>query len=451
MPTPQGWSNTTTSSLSGVESVDSLISGQHWASGNIAFSFPTLNSTWSTDPDSGYGASSGEAEPWVDGYRSLADANRAAVRGALQAWADVADLNFTETADNATTAGDLRFAFASGAIVPDAQAWAYLPEQTARAGDVWFNADGSSGMEPWDGGSYEYLAVLHEIGHALGLKHPFESEPDNATLISQFLDARSYTVMSYSATQGNQDTYFSFEPTTPMLLDIAVAQHLYGVNTTHNSTNTIYTFHDGTTYHETIWDAGGNDTIVVDSIYGNVIDLRGGFNGSRVGEAVYLRSIYNPHSVETVSNLWIAFGVVIENATGGMGSDRITGNTAANSLAGGGGADTLAGGAGKDTLTGGAGDDTYIVTAGDVLYERSVAGTDTVNSPRSLALPDNFENLLLTGTGNSRGTGNALANFVEGNDAHNLLTMRVDLSREAQKQFARIPTRCPGEDHTRDR
>lgn len=49
----------------------------------------------------------------------------------------------------------------------------------------------------------------------------------------------------------------------------------------------------------------------------------------------------------------IAAGVIIENAIGGSGDDRLMGNDAANILRGGGGADELSGGGGSDTLVGG--------------------------------------------------------------------------------------------------
>ncbi|MFC4175334.1 M10 family metallopeptidase C-terminal domain-containing protein [Microvirga sp. GCM10011540] len=58
----------------------------------------------------------------------------------------------------------------------------------------------------------------------------------------------------------------------------------------------------------------------------------------------------------------IAKGVVIENAYGGRGDDRLVGNGAANLLAGNGGADRLIGHAGDDILKGRAGND--VLTGG---------------------------------------------------------------------------------------
>ena len=57
------------------------------------------------------------------------------------------------------------------------------------------------------------------------------------------------------------------------------------------------------------------------------------------------------------NNLSIAFGVTIENATGGSGHDKLTGNTVANVLKGNSGNDTLSGGDGNVVLNGGSGSD----------------------------------------------------------------------------------------------
>jgi Ca2+-binding RTX toxin-like protein len=100
-----------------------------------------------------------------------------------------------------------------------------------------------------------------------------------------------------------------------------------------------------------------------------------------------------------------------------------TGNDLANRLTGNGAANLLNGGAGDDTMTGGGGDDIYVVSsAGDQVVETSASGgTDTVRSAVSHTLGDHVENLVLTGTARSEGTGNALANKLSGNGTVNIL------------------------------
>ncbi|MFN7661936.1 MAG: calcium-binding protein, partial [Dolichospermum sp.] len=86
-------------------------------------------------------------------------------------------------------------------------------------------------------------------------------------------------------------------------------------------------------------------------------------------------------------------------------------------------ADTLIGTTAADTLIGLAGNDTYTVNnAGDIVTEALNAGTDLVQASISYTLPNNVENLTLTGSSNINGTGNSLDNTLTGNSGNNTLT-----------------------------
>ncbi len=101
----------------------------------------------------------------------------------------------------------------------------------------------------------------------------------------------------------------------------------------------------------------------------------------------------------------------------------LAGTGGADSLVGGGGNDTLNGFAGADTLRGGMGDDKYYVdNIGDVIIENTDEGFDSMNSSVTYTLAANVEKLLLTGTSDINGTGNALDNLLVGNSGSNLLT-----------------------------
>ncbi|WP_202307509.1 beta strand repeat-containing protein [Mesorhizobium sp. L-8-10] len=67
-----------------------------------------------------------------------------------------------------------------------------------------------------------------------------------------------------------------------------------------------------------------------------------------------------------------------------------------------------------NVLRGLAGDDTYVIGAGDTVVEDASAGNDTVRSLVGHTLSTNVENLILTGTGIINGTGNNLANTIDG-------------------------------------
>ena len=100
----------------------------------------------------------------------------------------------------------------------------------------------------------------------------------------------------------------------------------------------------------------------------------------------------------------------------------LTGTAGADVLEGGFGNDLLDGLAGADLMAGGDGDDVYAVDhAGDVIIERHGEGRDTVLSSVNYILPDEVENLSLTGAANRNATGNALSNVITGNAGANRL------------------------------
>ncbi|MDQ0462607.1 Ca2+-binding RTX toxin-like protein [Caulobacter ginsengisoli] len=108
--------------------------------------------------------------------------------------------------------------------------------------------------------------------------------------------------------------------------------------------------------------------------------------------------------------------------TGTSGADTLTGDAAADSLSGGDGNDTLNGMAGADALTGGTGDDTYYVdNAGDTTVEAGGEGYDTVRSTIAWTLAGNVEALVLEGSADINGTGNADNNVITGNGGANTL------------------------------
>lgn len=132
-----------------------------------------------------------------------------------------------------------------------------------------------------------------------------------------------------------------------------------------------------------------------------------------------------------VENLTLSGSAAI-NGTGNTLNNILTGNSAANLLSasagndtitGGGGADTLDGGLGNDNMSGGTGSDTYILdSALDLVTEAADQGVDTVQSSASFTLGANIENLVLTGSSATTGTGNTLANVLTGaNSANRLL------------------------------
>ena len=111
-----------------------------------------------------------------------------------------------------------------------------------------------------------------------------------------------------------------------------------------------------------------------------------------------------------------------DSLDGEAGDDSLDGGSGNDALAGGAGADTMQGNIGADTMQGGDGDDLYILdSAADLAFEVGTGGVDEVRAAASVTLGAGIENLLLTGSRDSDGTGNGLDNRLQGTPGANLL------------------------------
>ena len=116
MPSISTSSATTTFALSGNNTIDSLLNPDHvkWSSGSgslvaLTYSFPWMNGAsayWQTN----YGLNSELQAKELFGLNAT---QIIAATNAFQAWANVANITFTQVADTATNVGDFRFAFSS--------------------------------------------------------------------------------------------------------------------------------------------------------------------------------------------------------------------------------------------------------------------------------------------------------------------------------------------------
>ncbi|WP_460115155.1 M10 family metallopeptidase C-terminal domain-containing protein [Pseudomonas sp. H2_D02] len=397
MPSPLGYSSVSSAKLTTNVQVNSLLYGTYWTGSattgtSLTYSFLSMNSYFARDY-------SGDQE-----FRSsyfLTSAQQNSITSALGTWSSVSNIKFTKVNDSVTNAGDLRF---GGYMdMPDGfAAWGYFPSKTPSGGDVWIGPV-TNDPNPVKG-TYDYMTFMHEIGHALGLKHPFSPSATNSTVLSSQFDDVRYTIMSYN-------NNYSYEPTTPMLLDIAAIQSLYGANKQWQVGNNSYSWAADQSVFETIWDADGVDTIDASNQAQAVrINLNEG-QFSKIG------ATFQNLTTQTDFNegLAIAYGTKIENAIGSANDDTLIGNALDN---------VLNGRAGADVMIGGSGNDTYVVdNINDVIQETSAlnSGVDTVQASSSYVLSANIETLILTGFGNINGTGNALNNRITGTLGANVL------------------------------
>lgn len=158
----------------------------------------------------------------------------------------------------------------------------------------------------------------------------------------------------------------------------------------------------------------GNDVHVIDSPEDVAVEYAGEGNDTVQTALAWTLA-------EHLENLALTGSVAVDG-TGNSADNTLVGNAGANVLRGLEGNDLLDGGAGADILVGGAGDDRYVVDRStDVVVEDMGGGVDTVYSRVNWTLGDHLEHLVLTGTANITGKGNALNNSIAGNAGNNTL------------------------------
>jgi len=327
--------------ISGDYRIDALLesASSRWnASGPLGSAVEVTFSFMTAAPS--YGGTDSDG---ATGFQPFTAAQKAAARGIFAQLSTMLNISFREVADSETHYGQIRF---GNNVQQESSGYAFLPdpENSDIAGDVWISLDYSNEQVP---GSYSYATLLHEIGHALGLKHPGnynageEMDPDSdATYLGQAEDNQHYTVMSYSDagySEGQQRTWYG-------KYDMLALQYLYGSRSVNNGDANTYSYSDisGRDLYLIQDSAGTQDTIDLSgATSGAMVDLReGGF--SSVGKG--------PSGQAAVANLSIMYGTVIENLIATPGADTITGNAASNRITSGGGADTIDGGGGTDTV-----------------------------------------------------------------------------------------------------
>ena len=347
-----------TANLSGNQFIDGLLTPNHdessamkWSStGNktiISFSFMNSNSKLDyTD----YVVNGDEASIGVynNQIQNFTDSQKGFIRKALSEWSDVANIEFVEVQELGNDVGTIRF----GATTYDDDSWGWTwfgPTNNffSSAADIWLppntmNGENSANYgnhhlagNAWAPGTNEYLTLMHEIGHAIGLEHPH----DGFVFPNEY-DSTKFTVMSYETYRND------FLESSPMVYDIAAVQYLYGTNFSTNASNTVYKFQSGigTTdvppMLDTIWDGGGIDLIDM-SLLQNSCDIN-------LNDGTYSKVGYSKSGWVNDYNLGIALGTIIENANGGSASDIIRGNEYSNQIDGNGGNDIIYGGGGSD-------------------------------------------------------------------------------------------------------
>jgi hypothetical protein len=219
-------SDVTTTPLSGLNHIDALLdSGPDW--NYLTNAGNTLRYTFSIASGNEV-AQAGDTLPYNGSLQAFTAAQQAATRTAFAYLSTVTGIQFVETA--AGTDADIHMADVNlpASNVTGLCSWhssySYRGTELATySADAYVYLDNvewwgqNSNLTP---GGQGYETLLHELGHALGLKHSFDASSENAAVLPTAQDNTSNTLMSYTDLGGPYSTYRQD--------DIAALRWLYG-------------------------------------------------------------------------------------------------------------------------------------------------------------------------------------------------------------------------------
>ncbi len=283
----------------------------------VSFSFV------SKAPSSGVGANQ---------FRAFTAAEKEVVRKILLDLTTFTGLSFKEVDESSGTVGSMRFGVSQQSATKGTSN--FPGEAGDAAGDVWMDIESMLALTP---GSEGYAALLHEIGHALGLRHPSNVDT-NDHYTQEILPAYNQTVYTVMSQNFSSDGLFS---STWGNMDISALRYLYGTKALNGGNSTLVLSDSQAKSQFSLIDDGGVDTLDA--------------SGSKVGVSIDLQPGHlssfgvTASGIPAVNNLSIAVGTVIENVIGSNGDDYLLGNDADNRITGNYGNDWIDGGNGIDT------------------------------------------------------------------------------------------------------
>lgn len=300
------------------------------------------------------------------GFTALSESYKEMVRTAMTEWDKVGAFQLVESSDHESV--DIRVGAASFAEA--AYTHSAPPGTLGISGDILLNS--ARYDVEFAPGDVLFQRLMRAVGISLGLS----DIPDGTITVADSI-LRTYSV----------DGIFPYQP---MRLDQLFLREKYGLDTTTNAGDNRYLLQPGAIELNSLFDAGGYDTI----------------DAGLFDEPVRI-SIHQGGQISTPDGkMWVGYGSEIERVNGGRGNDYLGGNELDNKVTGRAGNDFVYGMQGNDVLLGGQGNDRYGYRLGDgydLINEQGHGGRDVLHIQTPLSLGDSFigyENIRFMRDGN---------------------------------------------------